>query len=280
MMDKLKEYLSTAVHEHRADVILDALECLQKHGYMSAWAELGTTLEYASDESTAMVVDAIEHILSVGQEQLLNAFSITMTDGIAMRTEVLNGILLLEAYDDGDAIRALCDNVIDPVDTFADLLEVVLTKSAMHIVEHLVSVSPALISKIAGLYKPTNDADDATAFPTPSADRLTYIRNYATQYPNAIARGLVIDESVRINTPMDILLQHQKLPLATFEPEAPQQAAIELVGLYLISDRGEKIVANDIKDYLDQLYSDMDFITAAGSAIDNILNGVRTNAHS
>jgi hypothetical protein len=278
MMDKLKEYLAVSVHDSRANTILDALECLQRHGAVAAWTELGAILEYATDESTSAIVDAIEHILKVGQDQLLNAFCITMTDDIPMRTLVLESILTMENWEDHDAIRHICDNMLDPVDSLGDLVELVQNHPSHQVAEHLVDVSPAFINNVGKLYTPANDADDVSNYTPPSVERVHYIRNYSTIYPNSVARQMVTASKVQINTPINILLGQQKLLLASYEPEAPQQAAIELLGLYLISDQGEDITASVIKEYLDQLYSDMDFITRCGSNVDNILNGVRTYA--
>lgn len=277
MYDKLENLLQKWVSSHRQEAIMGAITVLDRYNAMSAWNEISSILEYATDEPIAMLLDGIEQCLHVGLDNVLAAHTVVMNATIPCKTLTLEGLFLLQNYDDKEAILTLTENSLDAGETLADLLELATAKPWSEYLDHIVSVSPTLIETIGKLYDPAGDDEGEAPFDSADVEKAKRLSAFINAHPQSLVKHALTVANRPLGTPIDILLDDYKLQLGIFEPRAAKQAAEEIVGLALLGDVPFKDFMKSTKRLTDTLYSDMGFITQVDVAMDGYINEVLRN---
>jgi hypothetical protein len=274
MFEAAKEYLNGRVAEEHAGVILGALMCLERHGFMSAWVEISNRIEEISDSPTSVVLDDIETILTIGLNVVLANHSIYMEGSTAIKTIVAEGLLVLADYDDSSQIVSMCDADDDSIQTLCDLLEMVTEKTWADFAEVIIKVSPALIKALGDRHRARDEEmDDGMRIVTDPV-RLAAIGKHLATYPVTRAKTAITEDGVYIGCPLDILLNAHRPYLNSLQPAAAIQAGIELVGLCLISDMSFTNFNRLVKDQIEAVYSDVNFITQMDISVDEVLRSI------
>lgn len=275
MFDKLENYLNQWLSEERRGVILDALDAMELYNFPNAWSEISALLEYATDEPLDMILDAIETIIQSGLNTLFGMHALVIQGGIDVKTRVLVGLKTLQNYDDPQTILAMTSDLSDPIQSFCDLLGLVTDRSWADYVDYVTDVSPTLLQRIGALYSAQEEMDvEDDGFPAPEPRKSVLVKEFLTKYPGALASVAIKDECRPIGVPLAILLNDAKLPLVLLEPNAPDQAALEIAGLVLISDTPINDYVKVAKDQLEVVFSDINFITKADVALGNYLTEI------
>lgn len=275
MFDKLENYLNQWLSEERRGVILDALDAMELYNFPNAWSEISALLEYATDEPLDMILDAIETIIQSGLNTLFGMHALVIQGGIDVKTRVLVGLKTLQNYDDPQTILAMTSDLSDPIQSFCDLLGLVTDRSWADYVDYVTDVSPTLLQRIGALYSAQEEMDvEDDGFPAPEPRKSVLVKEFLTKYPGALASTAIKDECRPIGVPLAILLNDSKLPLVLLEPNAPDQAALEIAGLVLISDTPMNDYVKIAKDQLEVVFSDINFITKADVALGNYLTEI------
>lgn len=277
MYDKLENLLQQWVSSHRQESIMGAVMVLDRYNAMSAWSEIASMLEWATDEPVSMLLDGIEQCLHIGLDNVLSAHTIVMDATIPCKTLALEGLALLQNYDAPDAIIALTENSTNPTQTLADLLAMATARPWSEYMDHIVSVSPTLIETLGKLYDKEGGDEGEAPFDSADIAKAHRVSAYIDSRPQALARHALTVQNRPLGTPIDILLDDYKIPLGLLEPRAPKQAAEEIVGLALLGDVPFKDFMKSTKRLTDTLYSDMGFITQVDVAMDGFINEVLRN---
>lgn len=272
MFEKLENYLNEWVSEERKDSILDALTVMNTYSFPNAWSEISTMLEHATDESLDMIIDAVETIINTGLDRLLRMHTIMAIGTIPVKTRILEGIKALENYEDSQTVLAMTGDTSDPVQTLSDLLALVTPLGWTDFADVIQDVSPTLLVKLEELYISMEDQEQG--FPTPSEVKQKRVNAFIEKYPTSIAAKAIVEDFRPIGVPANILINDYRLDLTLFEPKAPDQAAIEIAGIGLISDITETEYLKQTRDLLEQVFVDINFITKVDVSLSTVMTEV------
>ena len=280
MFDKLENLLQQWLSVERRELILNAFQTLHDIGHEPAWGEISQYLEYATDDPLSVIIDTIETVLQVGLDCVLSAHAITVDGPIAVKTTIIRALLALQNYDDPVMIVSITEDSTDPINTMANLLELVTGESWVNYIDHLCIVSPTLITMIHDKYSASAESlvdmpDDTDA--VRDTVQLARLRAFMVAHPNALVTTAVTDDMRAIGVSLQILLTDYKLRLAVLEPKAPDVAAMELMGLCLLSDIPSKDIARGVRDAIELVYTDINFITQVDIAVERYITEVLRN---
>lgn len=269
---KLENLLQQWVDPIRASPIIEGLEILREYGQRGAWTKISTLLEYATDRPIADSLTYIEYNIAAELDQTLVELGIGSGGTIAFKIDVLSGLKLLEDINEPDAVVAITEDNSDPVMALCELLELATTKPWADYIAHIVTVPPRQIERIHSLYAPRveNGGDTLPIFESNDKDKSIRLMRYLDKHPDTFAVKALLYMRP-LGTPMFILLNDYKLQLGELEPAAPNQAAIEIMGLGLLGDVSFAKLTTRIKEIVEEVYTGIDFITQVNVELDRLL---------
>ena len=279
MFEKLEYYLIQWVPQARKETLMNALVLLDKFGHTAAWNEISDILESASDETTAAILDNTEMLLNKGIDIVLGEHSIQYIGELHQKNIVLEGLSLVQNWADPKTIFDLATTEANANEVFCNLISYVTGTPWQEIIDGIVYVSDALISKIAQMYEASMEDLNAD-IPHPfgvTKERQKKIESFLQEFPTTLANRAVTDNLRPLGIPIDILFTEAKPALILLEPDAAERAGLELVGLALISDIPDTALIQRTKELTDTVYSDLRFITSVDIAIDQYMTKVLQN---
>ncbi len=278
MFDKLESLLQQWVGVERRELIMNAFAALHAIGHEPAWGEVSQFLEYATDQPLSVIIDTIESILQVGLDCVLSAHAITVDGTIYIKTKVIEALLMLQDYDDPLMIVGLTADSEDSIHTMSNLLELMTGISWVEFIDHLCIVSPTLITMIHDRYTGSAvEALEAVEVAPPDSEQVAALRGWIAKHPNSIVATALSEDMRAIGVPLGVLISDYRLQLAVLEPKAPDSAAMELLGLCLLSDVPIRDLQRGAKDSIELVYTDINFITQVDVALDKYLTEVMRN---
>ena len=275
MFTKLENYLDKWVSVERKSAIIDALKVLTDYGSMSAWAEISAYLESATDESLSMIIDTIEGIITVGIDSVLSAHTIIMDGSYVLKTAALRGLQVMPVWSDTQTIQSLTMECRDPVASFCDLLELTTEYRSGDYIDFIVDVSPKLLEKIYNLSVGIEENEDIDMMDDLDPRRKKLLISYLSLFKNSIAQTEIIDNLLPPGL-MDIefIVENHKRYLLSLEPEGPDVAAMQLLGIALTSRTEVDKLLKACKEQLDVIFTDINFIGKVDIALTNVYNKV------
>lgn len=279
MFEAVDAYLEGKVSPERKDLILGCLARLEAYNLNAAVNEIVPMIESATDTPFEQILLDIDQILNVGMDRVLGEMSITMnTDSLMIKDAILDGLKVLEDFSDHGLIVQMCDASDDEQQTLCELLELVTEKTWSDYAEVIASVNPALITRIADIHRKVEESEeDDVAIPAPDMTRQAMIMKFFKAFAVTLAKTDIQDNATMLGTPVSILLTAHMDKLHEFDPRAPKQAAIEIVGLALISDLPNNDLIRKTKELIDDVYADINFITQVDVAMDDVFKEVAIN---
>jgi hypothetical protein len=274
MYEKLENFLDRNTSPMKRGIVLAGLDILDKYGLVAAWSEISQMLDTSNDIDAPQLLLDVEVIINTGLNNVLSQHQIEVEGFLAIKIDILEGLKILMDYEDSTTILQFCDLDDDSVQTLSDLLEIVTDRTWADYSDVLKSVSPSLIRKLAELHR-TKGEDDGVerAFTVEPARRDALIKHFNT-YVMSLTKQAISEDLTMIGTPFNMIANRYREQLADLQPMAAKQAAIEMVGLSLASDTSLTDFVRSTKDRVDEIYSDINFITQVDSEIDNVVKEV------
>lgn len=281
MFTKLENYLDKWVSIERKTAIIDALKILDSYGYLSAWAEISSYLESATDESLMMIIDTIEGIINIAIDQVLSAHTIIMDGGYVLKTALLRGLLVVPVYSDCEHIQAITMESSNPIETLCDILELTTEYKYQDYIDFIVSVSTSLIDKMNSLATGNVDNQEIDDDEDLDPKRKQLLINFLNLYKNSIAQVELLDNLLPPGImEIEFLIENHKRQLIELEPMGFENAAMEILGLVLISNSDINIVLKTCKENLDIIFTDINFIGKVDMALTNVYNKVYSHGQT
>ena len=270
MYTVLEDFMNPRLGEFKTTMFVSGFIALEKHGDISAWSEVCTLLQHATDHTTTDLMDVTESVLNTGLEKALSAYTLIVEGDIRIKTEILTIIVQIDDFELKEAMYNLVSDYITPEECMCELLALVGGYPVEKYFPNIISISPTFFNTIIrnctpsleGFSEKINDTDKR---------RLHIVQAFIEKYPNSTASDAVTRDMVNLGTPIDALLEKYRERFAIFEPRAPAQAVLELIGLFILSDVPVESMGVEIKQRLDALFSEVSFVTAIHSTIDTKL---------
>jgi len=286
MFDKLQNYLSKWVDESKADYYLSALECLDRYGFVAAWSDISAMLEGEVNVPVSMLLDAMDEILQAGMDRVLGEHSISAHEApLRSKTAILNGLKYLVDDSQHELIVAICDNGEDTLEQMAELLAIVdpeASASWVDYIDTMTFVSDGLITRLKDIHEqaianrmPT-EADSLPITPE-KQQRFQKIRTFIGKYKESLATQAIISDGSPLGLPLEMVLETYAETMKSYDNKLPLTAAVDIVGIVLISDTPLDKLALRAKDLIDEIYADIDYIGLVAKAMESILNEVLLN---
>lgn len=276
MYDKLILLLRQLVSEPCSEALIQSLLVLDAYQYTGPWSDIASYIDSGPRDSTAMLIDTIESIITLGLKNVLGQLTIQVDGNHVMMTTVLEGLKLLEGYDDSESILVTIDQNLSTIETLSELLELVTPCKADDFMLSIIDCSPSLVSSIRAVYDGTTVTEDDNPLRIPE-DKLPLVRRFIIGKPNSIAAIAIKQDLIPYGASIETLINTYAESLLSLQPAAPEQAAIELIGLVLISDTELKDIRTVVKRFFDVAFSELEFITRMNIAVDNNLNEALKN---
>lgn len=274
MFEQLENFLGRYAGPEKTGMCMAAMHRLETYGLVSARSEISQLLNTANSVDTMQLLLDIEVIINSGLNSILEQHQIQAKGNIPIKTDILEGLKVLMDYEDSATILQFCDLSSDPIETLSDMLSMVTDRSWADYTDALESVSHALIKRLGDLHRERGEAMQTYEVTEIEPERKLALQKHMHGYVVSLTKAALLENLTMIGTPFDILINNYKEALAEFEPRAARQAAIELVGFSLLSDTPLNDFVRTTKDKIDDVYSDINFITQVDIEIDNVIREV------
>ncbi len=283
MFEKFANYLNRWVDSSKADLYLNALECLQVYGFTYAWSEISKYLESATDQSTQTILDDCYVILGIGLDRVLGEHGITAGDAsVRAKTNLLMALKMLVDDERHEAIIDICNNGEDVIEQLSELMALVDDDAQAgwaSYIDEFSFVSEGLITKLKELHEEAiaGTAVAGTEISKETQERFTIIRSYIGKRTDTLAAQAIITDGFKLNLPLSVVMANYGKALESYAEQLPLIAAEAIVGIVMISDTPLDKIAQISHDLIDDLFHDFDFVTKVSEAMNSVLNEVLVN---
>ncbi len=283
MFEKFANYLNRWVDSSKADLYLNALECLQAYGFTYAWSEISKYLESATDQSTQTILDDCYVILGIGLDRVLGEHGITAGDAsVRAKTNLLLSLKMLVDDERHEAIIDICNNGEDVIEQLSELMALVDDDAAAGwatYIDEFSFVSEGLITKLKEIHEVAVEGvvEEVVPISKETQERFTLIRDYISKRSETLAAKAILTDGFKLNLPLSVVMTNYGKVLESYAEQLPLIAAEAIVGIVLISDTPLNKVAQVAHDLIDDLFHDFDFVTKVSEAMNSVLNEVLVN---
>lgn len=280
MLETLIKTLEGIWGEEKIELVHRCDKVYQTYNYETAGVAIDYLLKQAggmpSDDLLCRIMTVLEENLDV----LILNHTIQLTEAtIQEKLFILETVAMIEDHDDHERIYFLATDDVsinDGRERFIEIMEFV-SGVGMNNFEHSIwGVHDSFIDKIAEQANAKLNDYDYDILQPPSIDRITLFKTYITLYGRG-ALVLAISMGYRMNINYDFILDRFQNTIAQLEPGDPKQAAIEIVGLLIMSDTAIEDIRKKANQTVSQLFNSPVFRTSTLSFISSVLSEVGIN---
>lgn len=274
MYERLEQFLGKNTSDIKRGVVMAGIYILEEYGLVSAWSEIAQMLETSNNVDTAQLVLDVEVIVNQGVNNVLAQHQIKAEGNLGIKIDILESLKILMDYEDSATIIQFCDLDDDPTQTLCDLMELVSNRTWGEYADVLKEVSGSLIRKLADIHRAKGEAEDLEQSFRVEPQRKEALVKHINTYLVSLTKRALAEDMTMIGTPFKMIIHRYNDEITSLQPMAAKQAAIELVGLSLISDTSLSDFTRQVKDQIEEIYSDTNFITQVDMEIDNVIKEV------
>lgn len=271
MLDILRDYLTEAAGPEVTQMISDAHEQFDRFGmdnYDEGFAEL---LMVDDETDTGNTITGIINLTRELLDGLLHQHGVRLVQDttIRLRTDVVRALQDIPDYSDKQALIAIVQTPGDACERFSEVLALVTKYTPEGILPNLEFVSHMLIQKILDtvnedLLQAQDDADRIWR-----AARILKFKNFMdANHQTESAIQQLVYRGVDAGFPFKMYLNIIEYE---FEGTDPDLAAINLIGMALLSTDGYENPMGCIEPHLEHMISDPMNVTKVAVAIRNKL---------
>lgn len=269
MLDTIGEFLSKTLSPEKADNYFNALMALKRHGLDSAANEISLMFDEGSDKPMDMLLAGIEQIISVGQATIIAELGLVVDGNIAEKTAILEGLLDIEEYGDSAFVVSVIDNNAILTDVLCELLGFITLKDAEWFFPHIQEVDRNYIDKLYEIHRSVVDNSLSYGVVISPEAKLRCHR-FMRLYKHTVLEALVTAEFLTPGMDKEIIVVKAKDAMQNYYPSAPNQAAIELVGLGLLIDFNVNEFVPSVKALINEFYQDPQYTTKVVFEVDKV----------
>ncbi len=280
MLDTLIKTLQDVWSEEKLELVNRCNQVFLTYEYETVGVAVDYLLKQASSVPNEDLILRIMTVLEENLDILILNHTIQLTEArIQDKLFILETIAMIEDIDDQERINFLATDDVtatDDRDRLVDILEFV-SGVGRHNFEHTIwSVHPSLIQRFAELSNSKINDYDYDVIPPPSIERVELFKKYINTYGrNAIM--IAIAMGYRMNINYDFILDKFQTEITRLEPTDPKQAAIEIIGLLIMSSTPYEEIRKKANQTVSQLFNNAVFRTSTLSFISSVLSEVGIN---
>lgn len=272
MFEKIENLLNGWTYPIKRELYMRALEVLAKHGSFRAWTEISQYIEY-TDEPASQRLDTIESLLSIDINYVLEEHTIYTNTTLDVNITILEAILNIQIFEDTETILRITEEGSNEIDVFIELLTFASNKPWEYFSDGILSVSESLITRLRENILELEVSNESASYVV-TDDKVKALNKYIEKYPTSMITTDLTEDLGAIGSPLYVLQNRFKIGIAGLEGISAKQAAVEIVGLVLMSDTAYGDIASVVKEQGEIFYGDMRFITDLDIQLDNVLREV------
>lgn len=271
MRKEFEIYIKDSFGEADQEVLTDALRLFEQFSlpnYQERYISL--IMDYSMSDPQQLS-DAFKFSMFQDLTMLVNYHGIHVNDHAesADLVALLDGLQVLENYDDAAAIVQYLDQDGSNEDVFADLLTLTTAKHDTYFLNFIASVKPALLKRLkemyqAGANRSKTDSDD----PEVEANVVRLKKLYEYDY----FKGCIGYELIQMNVPLGLeFVAYAQFLRPRIEEAEDEQAAKEIVVVLAMSRDGLLLPQQTYQKYSDTFWDDIARISKVDLAITRVL---------
>lgn len=280
MLQTLIRTLEGIWSEEKLELVHRCQSVFETYEYETVGVAIDYLLKQSSSTPNEDLILRIMTVLEENLDILILNHTIQLTEAtIQDKLFILETVAMIEDHDDQERINFLAvddstDN--DNRERFIEILEFVSGVS-MYRFEHTIwSVHQSLIDRIAEQSNAALNDFDYDVLQPPSIERVELFKKYINTYGRG-ATMLAIAMGYRLNINYEFILDRFQNEISRLEPSDPKQAAIEIVGLLIMSNSPYEDIRKKANQTVSQLFSNAVFRTSTLSFISSVLSEVGIN---
>lgn len=280
MFDTLIKTLQGVWSEEKIELIDRCAKVFDTYEYETVGVALSYLLQQSSTISNEDLIMRIMTVIEENLDILILNHTIQLTEArIQDKLFILETIAMLEDFEDQERIHFLATDDVTTNDNRERLLEIMEYVSGvqMYNFEHTIwSVHQSLIERLAKRSEAVINEYDYDVLETPSIERIDLFKKYITTYGRG-ATMMAIGMGYRMNINYEFILDRFQTDIGKLEPSDPKQAAIEIVGLLIMSSTPIEDIRKKCNQTVSQLFTNAVFKTSTLSFISGVLSEVGIN---
>lgn len=266
--------------EEKLELVNRCEKVFMSYEYETVGVAIDYLLKQASFTPNEDLILRIMTVLEENLDILILNHTIQLTEAkLQDKLFILETIAMIEDFDDQERLHFLATDDVTDNDNRERLLEILeyVSGIGMHNFEHTIwSVHESFIDKIAHqAHAALNDYDYDVLQP-PSLERVELFKKYINLYGRG-ATMIAIHMGYRMNIDYHFILDRFQADITALEPSDPKQAAIEIVGLLIMSSAPMEDIRKLANQTVSQLFSNAVFKTSTLSFISGVLSEVGIN---
>lgn len=274
-MNELLEYLGSRLDPVKMALYYSVSQVLLKFNYLDCEGEIVEFLKTSEEGQLVDIMDAVHPILRTALDQLLRSHGITAEGELRDLVMVAEALGYLNNWEDKETIFDMSNMEESPNIILCEMFEYVSGVSWLNYCTIVKNVEYSLINKIRELNQPLDEPSDSI-----NLKRLEYIKAFVKAHKATWVEVAILDKLIPLETSLDTLLKLHESEIANIRDLSPKDAAIQLVGLFLMSDVSLTHLNQSLKDHLDVIYpnpNDLEKISLTHIAIQELLASENIN---
>lgn len=238
MLDSFIRYASKVVSEVRISQYLEIAEVFELYGTEGPNIAVGLMMDAVENEPSHLVIDRAETLITEGLLEILTAIGVKVKDDVTKLTMVaiLNAFDFIENSDESDYILEVTSSEeTGDVEKLDILVNYATGGTIFNFSDYIDSIEDDVVSRIREVHIPRVEYGEDDSIEPIDPSRLALIKKFVAKYRRSRVEELVTG-GVRPGLPMKKLLADNRSFLGAFEPKGADRAAIEYVGLLIMSD--------------------------------------------
>ena len=267
-MSDLSTWLYQTLAPDHADMTLEAVQVLELAG-SHLRMEIDLFFSNNSETGSADTLDTINStIITAGIKELRTRGVSINTSRIDILAKVVSGILQLHDTEEVDVLQSFIGSEVSNEEKLAGMIAFLRGESSDNWLRFFVSVSDSFMDSLATHLDASDD--DLTEGLVIFKEGL---EAYAKKYPRRLME-VAIENGYGPGTPIDGLLAMTKPYLDSLVPNNEVEAAIELIGLALLSHNSKVGLTKAVINAAESHYHDLDFIIKVTGIAGNLIREV------
>lgn len=274
------EFFSPWETEDRIALIYRAADLFGRYGFSGPDVDTSMAIDdgESTDKSRTEIWDDCYGILEVACDNLITQLGLELLDSnIGHKLSLLEGLKVVEDTDLHEYMVDICTNDSEPPrDRFETLIEFGLGYYPNWLDNELQNVPEAFLLKVLRLHtaaaENTGANSDVMHVDKTDIERIRKFYDYCKKINTKTRLHDLVDAQVRVRNPIDFVLSQHTEELTSYEPEAPEHAALELVGILLLCDINFNDLLAETGRRIEQIFTDVNFISKAMACADRIIS--------
>ena len=280
MLLHMIEFFSPWETEGRIALIYRAADLFGRYGFSGPDVDTSMAIDdgESTDKSRTDIWDDCYTILEIACDNLITQLGLELLNSnLDHKLSLLEGLKVVEDTDMHEYMVDICRNDSEPPrDRFETLIEFGLGYYPNWLDNELQNVPEAFLLKVLRLHERAAESTGANSevLTVDKADieRIRKFYDYCKVINTRTHLHDLVEAQVRTRNPIDFVLGQHTEELTSYEPEAPEHAALELIGILLLCDINFNHLLEETGRRIEQIFTDMNFVSKAMASADRIIS--------